>query len=93
MTKYIVREQINYPSPFMEINNQNFSSAFNDKEAAYQHYNDLVNKYDGNNLVLIKITLIECDTYMYTYTEGDTANIIESWSNTNNRRKITSNKK
>lgn len=83
MLKYIVRVQVNYPSPFMEISSHDFSKAFSDKDAAYQYYNDLVDKYDGNNLVLTKITLIECDTYMYTYTEGDTANIIESWSNMN----------
>lgn len=78
MLKYIVRVQINYPFPFMEINSQNFSSTFSDKDTAYQYYNDLVNKYLTNRLTLIKITLSEYDIDGYA---EKTQSVIESWSN------------
>ena len=78
MLKYTVRAQINYPSPFMKINSKVFSKTFSDKDAAYQYYNDLVNKYLTNRLILIKITLSEYDI------DRDVEmaqSVIESWSN------------
>lgn len=78
MLKYIVRVQINYPSPFMEINSENFSSTFSDKDTAYRYYNDLVNKYLTNHLILIKITLSEYDIDGYA---EKAQSVIESWSN------------
>lgn len=78
MLKYIVRVQINYPSPCMEINRTNFSSTFSDKDTAYQYYNDLVNKYLTNRLILIKITLSEYDIDGYA---KKAQSVMESWSN------------
>lgn len=78
MLKYTVRVQINYLSPFMKINSKDFSKTFSDKDAAYQYYNDLVNKYLTNRLILIKIILSEYDI------DGDAEraqSVIESWSN------------
>lgn len=78
MLKYMVRVQINYPSPFIKINSKDFSRTFSDKDTAYQFYNELVDKYFTNNLIFIKITLSEYDI------DGNVEKaqgIIESWSN------------
>lgn len=75
---YKVRVQINYPSPFMEINSKDVSKAFSDKDAAYSYYNDLVNNYSTNKLLTAKITLSEYDIYRDAGTEQ---RVIESWSN------------
>lgn len=79
MSKYTVRVDIDYNSPCMTLTGRGFSLTYSDKDAAYQHYNELVNQYSGNGLLLVKVTLDECD--IDGDAKGKAANIIESWRN------------
>lgn len=78
MSKYTVRVQINYNSPCMTLTGRGFSMTYSDKDAAYQHYNELVNQYLGNDLMFVKVTLDKCDTDIYA---EKVQRVLESWNN------------
>lgn len=78
MSKYTVRVEIDYNSPGMTLTGRGFSMTYSDKDAAYQHYDELVNQYLGNDLMFVKVTLDECDV------DGDTKmmyRVLKSWDN------------